>query len=196
MENNELINILQLLAKVEGEKPKLDDELINKVIEKILEYKLKVAVSGDGHLMISNPDSEVLPVLEALGIGAEEQELYLDEAMQRILKALGKMVFSETEPGDDIEKKIFEKFNVPELRVKVKLKRVYTLPIVDVIEFHPARMNVDGRELKYYLLRIEHLEDKGKKPTVLNFVMTRKDLEKLHSAIEEVLSSGDVDQES
>ena len=193
MENSELIRILKLLSKAETEKPKLNEELINKVIEKVLlEYKPRIAVGGDGQLMISLHSSEVLPSLGTLDIGTNERKPYLKEAMQRILKVLGEMVFNETEPESEIEKKIFEKLNVPELRVKAKLKKVHTLPVVDVIEVHPVTIELDGVELKYYLLKIEHL--KGKKPVTINFIMTRGDLMKLHSAIGEVLNDGNVTQ--
>ncbi|AFL95271.1 hypothetical protein CL1_1068 [Thermococcus cleftensis] len=193
MENSELIKILQLLAKAESEKPKLDDELINKVIEKVLsEYRPRVAVGRDGQLTISIPGNNVLSSLKELGLDTNEQKRYLNAAMKKTLKVLGEMVFNEKEPESEIEKKIFETLNVPDLRVKAKLKRAYTLPVVDAIEVHPAEISVDGAELKYYLLKIEHLKDK--KPVAINFIMTRGDLMKLHNAIGEVLSDGDVTQ--
>ena len=193
MENSELIKILQLLAKAEIEKPKLDDELINKVIEKVLsEYRPRVAVGRDGQLTISIPGSNVLSSLKELGLDTNEQKRYLNAVMKKTLKVLGEMVFNEKEPESEIEKKIFETLNVPYLRVKVKLKRAYILPVVDAIELHPAEISVDGEELQYYLLKIEHLKDK--KPVTLNFILTKADLVNLYKAIEEVLSNGDVTQ--
>jgi len=193
MENSELIKILQLLAKAESEKPKLNDELINKAVEMILsDHKLKIAVGKNGQLMIALSREEILPSLETLGIEKKELKSYLNAAMKRILDSLVEMVFNEKEPEEELEEKIFEKFNVPYLRVKAKLKDTYTLPVVDAIEVHPAEISVDGVELKYYLLKIEHLKDK--KPVVINFIMTRGDLMKLYNTIGEVLSDGDVAQ--
>ncbi|AIU69262.1 MULTISPECIES: hypothetical protein [Thermococcaceae] len=193
MENSELIKILQLLAKAESEKPKLDDDLINKVIEKVLsDYRPKVALGKDGQLTISLPGNNVLSTLKEMGLDTNEQKRYLNAAMKKTLKILGEMVFNEKEPENEIEKKISETFNVPDLRVKAKLKRAYTLPVIDNIEVHPAEINVDGAELKYYLLKIEHLKDK--KPVAINLIMTKGDLMKLYNAIGEVLSDGDVAQ--
>jgi len=194
MENSELIKFLQLLAKAESEKPKLDDGLINKVIEKVLsEYRPRVAIGKDGQLVISLIQrSRIISYLGELGLDENERELYLNEGMQRMLKALVEMVFEGREPMDDLEKKIFEALNVPDLRVKAKLKKAYTLPVVDAIEVHPARISVGREELGYYLLKIEHLKDK--KPVAINFIMTRGDLMKLYNAIREVLSDGHTTQ--
>ncbi|WP_456444107.1 hypothetical protein [Thermococcus sp.] len=193
MENNELIKILQLLAKTDSEKQELDDELLNKAVEKVLsDHKLKIAVGKNGQLMIALSREKVLPSLEMLGIEKKELKSYLDAVMKRILDSLVEMIFNEKEPEGELEEKIFKKFNVPYLRVKAKLKEIYTSPVVDVVEVHPAEISIDGEELQYYLIKIEHLKDK--KPVTLNFILTKADLVNLYKAIEEVLSDGDVTQ--
>ncbi|ASJ10837.1 hypothetical protein A3L12_05740 [Thermococcus sp. P6] len=188
MADSDLIKLLQKL--VEYEETPTDESKVSGVIEKILSLtNLKAIVSGEGEVGLSVSTGEIRPYLRELGIPPDQEKKYVNLATKRILGTLGELIFNEKQPENEFEKKVFEKFNVPDMRTKAKLKREYSIPVVDGINLYRATLNID-EPLEYYLLKIEHM--RSKKPNTVNFIITKNDLKKFREILNEVLKDGDV----
>ncbi|AIJ05636.1 hypothetical protein JH146_0790 [Methanocaldococcus bathoardescens] len=177
MSGRELIDLLEKLTSHD-----LDSEKIDGIIEYLLDFaEIDVKVSKDKMgLSISKLDTK--EIVNKFSIDENEIALYIKKGMDVIGKSLKEMVINNKNPENELEKKIFNKFDVENLRLKALFKREYVMPVLDDFKVYKTSRVINGKSIKHYILKIDYDDSK-----TLGFELTEKDLRKIYDVIKKVL---------
>jgi len=175
MNGKELLNLLEKLST-------LDSEKVNKIVEYLLDFaEIDIKVSKDKMGMsISKLDTK--EILSKFDINEDEIGLYIKKSLDVIGKSLKEMVINNKNPENELEKKIFNKFDVENLRLKALFKREYVMPVFDNFKVYKASRVINGEPIEHYILKIDYDDSK-----TISFEITKKDLERICESIKEVL---------
>jgi len=97
-------------------------------------------------------------------------------------KSLKEMVINDKNPENELEKKIFDKFDVENLRLKALFKREYVMPVFDNFKVYKASRVINEKPIEHYILKIDYDDSK-----TISFEITKKDLERIYKSIKGVL---------
>ena len=175
MNGKELLNLLEKLST-------LDSEKVNKIVEYLLDFaEIDIKVSKDKMGMsISKLDTK--EILSKFDINEDEIGLYIKKSLDVIGKSLKDMVIDNKNPENELEKKIFDKFDVENLRLKALFKREYVMPVFDNFKVYKASRVINEKPIEHYILKIDYDDSK-----TMSFEITKKDLERICESIKEVL---------
>jgi hypothetical protein len=175
MNGKELLNLLEKLST-------LDSEKVNKIVEYLLDFaEIDIKVSKDKMGMsISKLDTK--EISNKFGIDESEIGLYIKKSLDVIGKSLKDMVIDNKNPENELEKKIFDKFDVENLRLKALFKREYVMPVFDNFKVYKASRVINEKPIEHYILKIDYDDSK-----TMSFEITKKDLERICESIKEVL---------
>jgi hypothetical protein len=177
MSGKELLDLLEKLASHD-----LDSKKIDEIVEYLLDFaEIEIKVSKDKMGMsISKLDTK--EISNKFNIDEGEIGLYIKKSLDVIGKSLKDMVIDNKNPENELEKKIFDKFDVENLRLKALFKREYVMPVFDNFKVYKASRVINGKPIEHYILKIDYDDSK-----TISFEITKKDLERICESIKEVL---------
>ncbi len=177
MSEKELIDLLRKLMSHD-----LDSEKVDKIVEYLLDFaEIGIKVSKDKMGMsISKLDTK--EISNKFDIDENEIGLYIKKSLDVIGKSLKEMVTDNKNPETELEKKIFNKFDVENLRLKALFKREYVMPVFDDFKVYKTSRIINGKSREHYILKIDYDDSK-----TMGFELTEKDLKKIYDAIKKVL---------
>jgi hypothetical protein len=177
MSGKELLDLLEKLASHD-----LDSKKIDEIVEYLLDFaEIEIKVSKDKMGMsISKLDTK--EISNKFNIDEGEIGLYIKKSLDVIGKSLKDMVIDNKNPENELEKKIFDKFDVENLRLKALFKREYVMPVFDNFKVYKASRVINGKPIEHYILKIDYDDSK-----TISFEITKKDLERIYKSIKGVL---------
>ena len=177
MSGKELLDLLEKLASHD-----LDSKKIDEIVEYLLDSaEIEIKVSKDKMGMsISKLDTK--EISNKFNIDEGEIGLYIKKSLDVIGKSLKDMVIDNKNPENELEKKIFDKFDVENLRLKALFKREYVMPVFDNFKVYKASRVINEKPIEHYILKIDYDDSK-----TMSFEITKKDLERICESIKEVL---------
>ena len=186
MGNSEIIDVLEKLSKIS------EQDLDSKKIDEITDYLLNFAEinikTSKSKFNISISKLNTNEVMSKFSIEENELPSYIKKSMDIIGKSLKRMVIDYKNPESPLEEKIFNKFDVENLRLKTLLKKEYVMPIFENSKIYETSRAIGGNPTKYYILKIEYDTSK-----TISFEITRNDLKRLQSLIKTALDGGNDD---
>ncbi|MBG0769338.1 hypothetical protein [Methanococcus maripaludis] len=159
-----------------------DSEKINKVATYILENVEITVTAYKDKFSFSVPDPNGKEISNKLGIIEQEVPLYFRISLDYIGKSLKEMVIGDKAPVSPLEKEIYDRLNVKNLKMKTLLKKEAIMPVFESSKLYNISRTTDEKTMQNYVLKIEYGDSEA-----ISFEITKDDLKTLCKTIKEKL---------